>query len=99
MKNARFSPQIDHAEIMRHFKDFLAVIIGPVLGTLVTFYPFERQERVDILPNVAFIAIPQVAWWLFCMIWWALWKPLRNRGLLYGGIAGADLLLLWMVWP
>jgi hypothetical protein len=84
---------------MRHLKDFLVVIIGPILGTLIIFYPFASRELVYLLPNLAFIAVPQLAWWLFCVIWWAVWKPVRNRSLLYGGIAGVDLLLLFMVWP
>jgi hypothetical protein len=89
----------DGASLMRYLKDFFVVIIGPILGTLVTFYPFESRELVYIRPNLAFIASPHIAWWLLCVIWWAVWTPVRNRSLLYGGIAGADLFLLYMVWP
>ena len=85
---------------MKVLQDFVVVILGPVLATLVIFYPYERQELAYILPNLALISIPQVVWWLLCcIIWLAVRKPVRSRSLLYGGIVGADLLLLFMIWP
>jgi hypothetical protein len=83
---------------MRALRDILVVVLGPVLATLVTFYPFERQELVYIIPNIAITSIPQVVWWLLCFIVArAVRKPVR--GFLYGGIVGVDLLLLFMIWP
>jgi hypothetical protein len=85
---------------MKVFRDFLLAILGPVLATLVIFYPYERQELADIFPNLALISIPQVVCWLLCcIIWLAVRKPVRIHRLLYGGIVGADLLLLFMIWP
>jgi len=83
---------------MKVLRDILVAVLGPVLATLVTCYPFERRELVYIMPNLAIISIPQVVWWLLCFI---IERVVRKptRGLFYGGIAGVDVLLMFMIWP
>jgi hypothetical protein len=78
---------------MKPLKYFLLAGFVPVLVALVT----GGGEPKYILPNLAFYAAPQMLWWLFCIIWWARWGPPGNRGLFFGGIVPADLLLLYMV--
>jgi len=76
--------------------NYLLLAAGvPALVALVTV----GGEPKYLLPNLAFYAVPQVLWWLFCIVWWACGRPPRNRGLFFGGIVAADLLLLYLAWP
>ncbi len=68
------------------------------------YYPFDekgvsgKQWIFLLLSNFAFLAAPQILWWLVCTICWTCWKSSRNCGCFLGGIVGADLLLVFMIW-
>jgi hypothetical protein len=75
---------------MKPLRYFLFASSVPVLVALYTCWSAPKY----MLSNLAFYAAPQASWWLFCLIWWGFWGPPRNRGLFFGGIVLADLLLV-----
>jgi hypothetical protein len=76
--------------LMKPLRYFLFASSVPVLVALYTCWNAPKF----MLINLAFYVAPQASWWLFCLIWWGFWRPPRNRGLFFGGIVLADLLLL-----
>jgi hypothetical protein len=77
---------------MKPVKYFLLAGSVPLLAALITVGSAPKY----LLPNLVFYALPQMFWWVFCVIWWACRKPPENRGLFFGGIGAADLLLLYL---
>src|SRR5580692_2747418 len=77
---------------MKPVKYFLLAGCVPLLVALFTLW----DEPKYLLPNLLFYAAPQMFWWLFCLVWWACWRPPANRGLFFGGIGAADALLLYL---
>lgn len=75
---------------MKPLRYFLFASGVPVLAALYTCCNAPKY----MLNNLAFYVAPQASWWLFCLIWWGFSGPPRNRGLFFGGIVLADLLLL-----
>jgi hypothetical protein len=69
------------------------VLLASSVPVLVAFY-ISWYAAKDLLDNLAFSVAPQAGWCLFCLVWWGFWGPPRNRGLFFGGIVLADLLLL-----
>jgi CDP-diglyceride synthetase len=76
--------------LMKPLRWFLLASSVPVL---VAFYTCWKDPKY-MLDNFAFYVAPQAGWCLFCLVWWAFWGPPRNRGLFFGGIVLADLLLV-----
>lgn len=83
---------------MKSIREFLLVILGPMLALLVMLYPYERREVRYVLPNFAIVVFPQLVWWLACRL--IRWRT-RNecRGPLFGGIVAMDIVLIVMLLP
>jgi hypothetical protein len=79
---------------MKPLKYFLLAVCVPALVAVYS----GRGEPQYIFSNLVFYGAPQVLWWLFCIIWWSCWRPRRNRGLFFGGIGAAGVLLLRTAW-
>jgi hypothetical protein len=70
------------------------ILFASSLAALVAFYTCWYATPKELRDSFVFHVLPQAFWCLFCLVWWGCWGPPRNRGLFFGGIALADLLLL-----